>query len=130
MATEFDRLRDLSPGSIGILMQCSLFACRISSGIPQLSAPNMTKSSIPNLTSVYTDVRFGMDDFVMFGAESCGIPEEILHANREHCIRIPMLPGERSLNLSNSVAIVLYEMLRQNHFEGLLEFGELHRLHW
>ena len=41
-----------------------------------------------------------------------------------------MLPGERSLNLSNSVAIVLYEMLRQNHFEGLLEFGELHRLHW
>ena len=79
---------------------------------------------------VYTDVRFGMDDFVMFGAESCGIPEEILHANREHCIRIPMLPGERSLNLSNSVAIVLYEMLRQNHFEGLLEFGELHRLHW
>ena len=65
---------------------------------------------------VYTDVRFGMDDFVMFGAESC--------------IRIPMLPGERSLNLSNSVAVILYEMLRQNHFEGLLEYGELHRLHW
>ena len=68
---------------------------------------------------VYTDVKFGMDDFVMFGAESCGIPEEILQVNGERCIRIPMLPEERSLNLANSVAICLFEALRQNDFPGL-----------
>ena len=78
----------------------------------------------------YSEVTFGMDDLVMFGAESCGIPEEILKDNEEHCIRIPMLAEERSLNLSNSVAIILYEMLRQNDFAGLSSCGELHRLHW
>ena len=66
----------------------------------------------------------------MFGKESAGIPEEILVDNEERCIRIPMLPAIRSLNLANSVSIVLYEALRQNHFNGLEEAGELHRLHW
>ena len=66
----------------------------------------------------------------MFGKESAGIPEEILLENQERAIRIPMLGDTRSLNLSNSVAIVLYEALRQNHFTGLQESGELHRLHW
>ena len=78
----------------------------------------------------YTDVSFGMDDFIMFGKESAGIPEEILVDNEEDCIRIPMGEDIRSLNLSNSVAIVLYEALRQNNFEGLERKGELHRLHW
>ena len=79
---------------------------------------------------LYTDVSFGMDDFIMFGKESAGIPEEILVENEENCIRIPMGNDIRSLNLSNSVAIVLYEALRQNNFEGLEREGELHRLHW
>ncbi len=78
----------------------------------------------------YTDVSFGMDDFIMFGKESAGIPEEILVDNEEYCIRIPMGSDIRSLNLSNSVAIVLYEALRQNQFGGLEQQGQLHRLHW
>lgn len=79
---------------------------------------------------VYTDVSFHSDDYVMFGKESAGIPEEILLEYEETCIRIPMLPGIRSLNLSNSVAIVLYEALRQQNFSDLQPKGELHRLHW
>ena len=79
---------------------------------------------------VYTDVSFGMDDYIMFGKESGGIPEEILVDHEETCIRIPMLPDIRSLNLSNSVAIVLYEALRQQNFSHMQLEGELHRLHW
>ena len=78
----------------------------------------------------YTEVSFAPDDYIMFGKESAGIPEEILVENEETCIRIPMLEGYRSLNLSNSVAIVLYEALRQNDFMSLERNGELHRLHW
>ena len=78
----------------------------------------------------YTEVSFGMDDYIMFGKESAGIPEEILVDNEETCIRIPMGEDIRSLNLSNSVAIVLYEALRQNDFKGLEREGELHRLSW
>ncbi len=79
---------------------------------------------------VYTEADFGPDDYIMFGKESAGIPEEILVEHEEGCIRIPMLDEIRSLNLSNSVAIVLYEALRQNNFAGMLMEGELHRLHW
>lgn len=79
---------------------------------------------------VYTDVQFGPDDFIMFGKESAGIPEEILVDYEETCIRIPMLSDIRSLNLSNSVAIVLYEALRQQEFKGMQTEGELHRLQW
>ena len=57
---------------------------------------------------VYSDVTFAPDDYIMFGKESAGIPEEILVENEEMCIRIPMLEQIRSMNLSNSVAIVLY----------------------
>ena len=78
----------------------------------------------------YTEVSFGPDDYIMFGKESAGIPEEILVEQEENCIRIPMLPDIRSLNLSNSVAIVLYEALRQNGFQDMQRQGELHRLHW
>ncbi len=78
----------------------------------------------------YTEVSFAPDDYIMFGKESAGIPEEILVDNEEFCIRIPMAEDIRSLNLSNSVAIVLYEALRQNGFAGLEKKGDLHRLHW
>lgn len=79
---------------------------------------------------LYTEVSFGADDYIMFGKESAGIPEEILVDYEENCIRIPMLSDIRSLNLSNSVAIVLYEALRQQSFSDLQLAGELHRLHW
>jgi len=78
----------------------------------------------------YADVEFAPNDFIMFGKESAGIPEEILVDNEDNCIRIPMGEEIRSLNLSNAVAIVLYEALRQNNFSGLEEEGQLHRLHW
>lgn len=78
----------------------------------------------------YTQVSYHADAFIMFGKESAGIPEEILLEHREDCIRIPMNPSIRSLNLSNSVAIVLYEALRQNDFAGMELEGELHRLRW
>ncbi|MCR5625855.1 MAG: tRNA (cytidine(34)-2'-O)-methyltransferase [Lachnospiraceae bacterium] len=78
----------------------------------------------------YDEVSFREDDYIVFGKESAGIPEEILVENEECCIRIPMYSDIRSLNLSNSVAIVLYEALRQNHFNGLNLTGHLHRLNW
>ena len=78
----------------------------------------------------YTEAAYGPEDYIMFGRESAGIPEEILVEHEEGCIRIPMLDSIRSLNLSNSVAIVLYEALRQNGFRGMRQAGELHRLHW
>ncbi|MBD5507005.1 MAG: tRNA (cytidine(34)-2'-O)-methyltransferase [Lachnospiraceae bacterium] len=79
---------------------------------------------------LYTEADFGQDDYIMFGKESAGIPEELLVENEETCVRIPMLDEIRSLNLSNAVAIVLYEALRQNDFTGMQLQGELHRLRW
>lgn len=78
----------------------------------------------------YTDVSYPEDAYIMFGKESAGIPEEILVDNEENAIRIPMNHNIRSLNLSNSVAIVLYEALRQNSFLEAERDGQLHRLHW
>ncbi len=78
----------------------------------------------------YTEVSYESDCYIMFGKESAGIPEEILVDNEETCMRIPMIGEIRSLNLSNAVAIVLYEALRQNNFEGLNQEGHLHRLEW
>ena len=78
----------------------------------------------------YTEPHYPSPVFLMFGKESAGIPEEYLVADEAHCIRIPMLGDTRSLNLSNSVAVVLYEALRQQSFAGLNRNGELHRLHW
>ena len=79
---------------------------------------------------VYTDVQYEPDCYIMFGKESAGIPEEILKANPDTCVRIPMIGETRSLNLSNSVAIVLYEALRQNDFDHMKLEGQLHRLSW
>ncbi len=79
---------------------------------------------------VYSDVTYNDGDFIMFGKESAGIPEEILVRYEDTAIRIPMVGEIRSLNLSNSVAIVLYEALRQGNFEGMKLGGDLHRLRW
>lgn len=79
---------------------------------------------------IYTEVEFEPDCFIMFGKESAGIPEEILVQHPDTSIRIPMVGETRSLNLSNSVAIVLYEALRQNNFDHMKLEGDLHRLHW
>ena len=79
---------------------------------------------------VYTEAQFEPDCYIMFGKESAGIPEEILLENQERAIRIPMLGDTRSLNLSNSVAIVLYEALRQNDFPGMRLDGHLTKYDW
>ena len=78
----------------------------------------------------YADVDYQPGDYIMFGKESAGIPEEILVEHEEDCIRIPMIGEMRSLNLSNSVAIILYEALRQNRFADMNTKGKLHRLEW
>ncbi len=78
----------------------------------------------------YCDVHYEPDCYIMFGKESAGIPEEILVDHEDTSIRIPMIGDIRSLNLSNSVAIVLYEALRQNNFDHMNCEGHLHRLHW
>lgn len=79
---------------------------------------------------IYTDVDYEDDCYIMFGKESAGIPEEILVENEKNTVRIPMFGEIRSLNLGNSVAIVLYEALRQQGFGGLNTRGDLHRLSW
>ena len=83
----------------------------------------MSTTKAPRL---YTDVSYKTDDFIMFGRESAGIPEPILRRYKDNIIRIPMLENRRSLNLSNSVAIVLFEALRQNGFKGLQFTGRFH----
>ncbi len=74
---------------------------------------------------LYTEVSYEEDCYLMFGKESAGLPEELLAHNRDRCVRIPMLGDTRSLNLGNSVAIVLYEALRQNGFDGMRLTGKL-----
>ena len=78
----------------------------------------------------YTEVSYPLPVYIMFGKETAGLPEELLLANPENCVRIPMRDGLRSLNLSNSAAIAVYEILRQQDFTGLCGKGELHRLSW
>ena len=73
----------------------------------------------------YADVRYRPDDYLVFGRESRGLPENLLERGYDRCVRIPMIPGARSLNLSNSVAIITYEALRQQGFAGLQDAGAL-----
>lgn len=79
---------------------------------------------------VYTDVTYPKRVFIVFGKETKGLPEELLYANPEKCVRIPMRDTLRSLNLSNSVAVAVYEVLRQRGFAGLREDGQLTRFTW
>ena len=74
---------------------------------------------------IYSEAKIPDNSFIVFGKETKGLPEELLKENLDSCIRIPMVDGARSLNLCNSVAIVLYEGLRQNNFENMLLFGKL-----
>ena len=79
----------------------------------------------------YSDISPYPDNvFIMFGKETKGLPEELLYENKDHCVRIPMRDTLRSLNLSNSVAIAVYEILRQWDFEGLREDGKLTSRDW
>lgn len=78
----------------------------------------------------HSQAKFAQGDFLVFGKESAGLPEELLKEHRENCLRIPMINETRSLNLSNSVAIAVYEGLRQLDFKGFKTTGELHRLKW
>ena len=80
--------------------------------------------------NTYADVKFCDGDFILFGKETKGLDEKLLHDNKDYCIRIPMISEARSLNLSNSAAIVVYEALRQNGFKGLNEKGSLTKFSW
>ena len=78
----------------------------------------------------YTDIKYPEKVYLMFGKETKGLPEELLRDNKSHCVRIPMRDSLRSLNLSNSAAIAVYEVFRQREFEGLREAGELTKYEW
>ncbi len=78
----------------------------------------------------HSDAAFKEGDFLVFGKETKGLPEELLVDNKERCLRIPMIGETRSLNLSNSVAVAVYEGLRQQGFKGFKTEGQLHNLKW
>ena len=80
--------------------------------------------------NTYADVSYGDETYLMFGKESAGLPEELLIQHPDTAVRIPMRDKLRSLNLSNSVAIAVYEVLRQQQFEGLQEVGSLTKYDW
>ena len=79
---------------------------------------------------MHTEVSYEDGCYIMFGKESGGIPEEILLEHQEDAIRIPMVGDTRCLNLGNSVAVILYEALRQHGFEGMKTTGELTKYTW
>ena len=79
---------------------------------------------------VYSEQSYPDDSYLIFGREDAGIKEEILIRHPEQCLRLPMIGPVRSLNLSNTVAIAVYETLRQWNFPALQNQGELHRFHW
>lgn len=80
--------------------------------------------------NTYCDVSYKDGDYIFFGKETKGLPEDLLYKNKKRCIRIPMIEEARSLNLSNAVAIVLYEALRQTDFLNLKDYGELTQYQW
>lgn len=96
----------------------------------QKAKPDRIVMATTKTKTIYSDFDFKPDEFIMFGNESRGIPEEILLDYKESCVRIPMFEEERSLKLPHSVAIVLFEALRQNDFLGLNSNGDLHHLSW
>ncbi len=78
----------------------------------------------------YTEIDYPDDVYIMFGKETKGIPEDILYENKDYCVRIPMRDTIRSLNLSNSAAIAVYEIIRQKGFDGLVPQGKLTSKEW
>lgn len=79
---------------------------------------------------VHSDVKYKDNVYILFGREDKGLPEKLLYENEEHCVRIPMRPDLRSLNLSNSVAIATYEILRQWDYPDLTREGKLTQYTW
>ena len=80
--------------------------------------------------NIYSDMEYKDGDYILFGKETKGLPEKLLYNNKESCIRLPMISEARSLNLSNSVAIIVYEALRQNGFFSLQGSGKLTEFEW
>ena len=80
--------------------------------------------------NVYSEVEYPDNCYLFFGKETKGLPEELLLENKENCVRLPMIENARSLNLSNTVAIATYEVLRQWNFPELQNFGNLHNYTW
>jgi len=81
-------------------------------------------------THIYSDVDYPDGSYLVFGKETAGLPEELLYENPDRCVRLPMIGGARSLNLSNTVAVAVYETLRQWNFPELKNFGDLTRYDW
>lgn len=79
---------------------------------------------------IYSDVQYPENSYLLFGREDAGIKEEVLVENPEKCVRVPMINDARSLNLSNTVALAAYEVLRQSDFKGLLTTGQLTKFNW
>jgi len=79
---------------------------------------------------VYTEISYPDGAYLFFGKETAGLPEELLYENPDRCVRLPMIGGARSLNLSNTVAVAVYETLRQWNFPELKNFGDLTRYDW
>ena len=78
----------------------------------------------------YTDISYPDDTYLVFGREDAGLPEGLLFEHKNHCVRLPMVGEARSLNLSNTVAIAVYETLRQWNFPALKSFGQLTKYSW
>ena len=78
----------------------------------------------------YSDINYPDNCYLLFGKETKGLPEELLLKNPDKCVRMPMIENARSLNLSNTVAIATYEVLRQWDFPALQNFGQLHNYRW
>lgn len=79
---------------------------------------------------IYSEIEYPDNCYLVFGKETAGLPEELLKANPDRCVRIPMISEARSLNLSNSIAIGVYEALRQWNFPELQNFGKLTKYDW
>lgn len=79
---------------------------------------------------VYSEISYPEDVFIMFGKETAGLPEDLLYGNPDTCVRLPMRDGLRSLNLSNTVAVAVYEILRQRGFADLRTEGNLTKFDW
>lgn len=79
---------------------------------------------------IYTQIQYPENAYLVFGREDAGLPEKLLYENGETCVRLPMIRGARSLNLSNTVAVAVYETLRQWNFPELQNFGQLRDYKW
>ena len=105
-------------------------------GLSDFFSKNEDKGNFFYLTTkghhIYSDVDYNAHDevFLFFGREDAGLPESLLYENEKNSVRVPMIPGARSLNLSNTVALEAYEVLRQWGFEALQTEGALTKYEW